>query len=62
MNAQPMSWSVSYIVKKSGQAIEDTLLIQGESVVRALNDFFEEQASKHGIFRSDIHVKALKAA
>nr|WP_024967361.1 hypothetical protein [Pantoea sp. IMH] len=62
MNKSLKSWSVQYVVKKAGQAKENTLLIQGENAVRALNDFFEEQSIKHGIFRSDIAVTALTAA
>ncbi|MEM6160086.1 hypothetical protein AAH446_05930 [Erwinia sp. P6884] len=62
MNNQLKSWSVQYVVKKSGQATESTLMIQGENAVRALNDFFEDQSKKLGIFRSDIAVTALKTA
>jgi hypothetical protein len=53
------SWFVKFIIKKGGQAKELSLSIQGESAARALNSFFDEQSSKHGILRSDINVTAL---
>lgn len=59
MSALQKSWFVEFIIKKGEKAVEMSLPIHGENVTRALNDFFEDQSAKHGIFRSDIDVKSL---
>ena len=62
VSTEQKCWLVKFIIKKGGQAIEKSMPIHGESAVRALNDFFEEQSVKHGIFRSDIDVTAINMA